>query len=75
MNETIDTSGADVGIILQGGLYNGLLRSLGLLGAADVYGRSTIPLHVLNVTYPPASSARRCCRRRANTPATSCGAA
>jgi indolepyruvate ferredoxin oxidoreductase alpha subunit len=49
-----ETQGADldVGIILQGGLYNGVLRSLELLGHADAFGRTRLPLHVLNVTYP-----------------------
>jgi indolepyruvate ferredoxin oxidoreductase alpha subunit len=43
---------ADIGIVLQGGLYNTVLRSLELLGLADVFGKSRIPLYVLNVTYP-----------------------
>ncbi len=43
---------SDLGIILQGGLYNGVLRSLELLGHADAFGRSKLPLYVLNVTYP-----------------------
>ena len=49
-----DSNGADgkVGIVLQGGMYNGVLRALQLLGLADVYGESRIPLYVLNVTYP-----------------------
>ncbi|MEQ8348730.1 MAG: indolepyruvate ferredoxin oxidoreductase subunit alpha [Sneathiellaceae bacterium] len=41
-----------VGIVLQGGMYNGVLRALQLLGLADVYGESQVPLYVLNVTYP-----------------------
>ena len=46
-------SGAeDFGIILQGGLYNTVIRSLQLLGLSDVYGNSKIPLYILNVTYP-----------------------
>jgi indolepyruvate ferredoxin oxidoreductase alpha subunit len=49
-----ETQGAesDIGIILQGGLYNGVLRSLELLGHADAFGRSKLPLFILNVTYP-----------------------
>ena len=43
---------ADVGIIVQGGLYNTLIRVLCLLGLADIYGQTRIPLYVLNVTYP-----------------------
>ena len=42
----------DIGIILQGGLYNTLLRALELLGLADAFGRTELPLYVLNVTYP-----------------------
>ncbi len=43
---------ADIGIILQGGMYNGVVRALQRLGLADAYGECTIPLYVLNVTYP-----------------------
>ena len=42
----------DVGIVVQGGLFNTLMRSLELLGLADVFGESRIPVYVLNVTYP-----------------------
>ena len=42
----------DVGIILQGGLYNTLIRALELLGLADSTGETELPLYVLNVTYP-----------------------
>ena len=38
--------------MLQGGLYNTLLRALERLGLADVFGASQVPLYVLNVTYP-----------------------
>jgi indolepyruvate ferredoxin oxidoreductase alpha subunit len=51
MNELAGEEG-DVGIILQGGLYNGVLRSLELLGYADAFGASALPLYILNVTYP-----------------------
>jgi indolepyruvate ferredoxin oxidoreductase alpha subunit len=43
---------ADLGLIVQGGLYNSLLRSLQLLGLANAYGECDIPMLVLNVTYP-----------------------
>ena len=42
----------DVGIILQGGMYNGVIRALQQLGLADAYGATRVPLYVLNVTYP-----------------------
>ncbi|HEY2635297.1 MAG TPA: indolepyruvate ferredoxin oxidoreductase subunit alpha [Steroidobacteraceae bacterium] len=41
-----------IGIVMQGGLYNTVLRSLEMMGLADVFGESRIPLYVLNVTYP-----------------------
>ncbi|MCK0506543.1 indolepyruvate ferredoxin oxidoreductase subunit alpha [Aromatoleum anaerobium] len=43
---------SDVGLILQGGLYNGVIRALQLLGLADSFGNTRIPLYVMNVTYP-----------------------
>jgi indolepyruvate ferredoxin oxidoreductase alpha subunit len=51
LNEFIG-AGGEVGIVLQGGLYNTVLRALERLGLADVFGDSKIPLYVLNVTYP-----------------------
>ncbi|NMG27777.1 indolepyruvate ferredoxin oxidoreductase subunit alpha [Aromatoleum evansii] len=47
-----DDTHADLGLILQGGLYNGVVRALQLLGLADAFGNSRIPLYVMNVTYP-----------------------
>jgi len=52
MNELMPGDIGDVGIILQGGMYNGVLRALQGLGLADVWGTSRLPLYVLNVTYP-----------------------
>ena len=53
LNETFDGAGhPDLGIIVQGGMYNGLIRALELAGLADRYGETEIPIHVLNVTYP-----------------------
>ncbi|RTL71693.1 MAG: indolepyruvate ferredoxin oxidoreductase subunit alpha [Hyphomicrobiales bacterium] len=52
LNETFGNGRAEVGIILQGGMYNGVVRALNLLGLADVAGDSRVPLYVLNVTYP-----------------------
>jgi indolepyruvate ferredoxin oxidoreductase alpha subunit len=43
---------APIGIVVQGGMYNGLIRALQRLGLADIYGDSEIPIYVLNVTYP-----------------------
>ncbi|HUA23415.1 MAG TPA: indolepyruvate ferredoxin oxidoreductase subunit alpha [Steroidobacteraceae bacterium] len=57
----------DIGIVLQGGLYNNLLRALELLDCADTFGASRIPLYVLNVTYPlvPEEWVRFCAGKRA----------
>ncbi|WP_230970879.1 indolepyruvate ferredoxin oxidoreductase subunit alpha [Nitrogeniibacter aestuarii] len=52
LNEFFDGDVEDIGLILQGGLYNGVIRALQLLGLADSYGNSRIPLYVMNVTYP-----------------------
>ncbi|TEA76883.1 indolepyruvate ferredoxin oxidoreductase subunit alpha [Allopusillimonas ginsengisoli] len=52
LNEFFDGDENDIGIILQGGLYNGVIRALQLLGLADTFGNSRIPLYVMNVTYP-----------------------
>src|SRR5688572_8403381 len=42
----------NVGLIVQGGLYNGLLRALRTLGLADQFGASRLPILALNVVYP-----------------------
>jgi indolepyruvate ferredoxin oxidoreductase alpha subunit len=52
LNEFLGGSDGDVGIIVQGGLYNTLLRALELAGLADSLGNTPLPLYVLNVTYP-----------------------
>jgi indolepyruvate ferredoxin oxidoreductase alpha subunit len=52
LNETFTGDLADIGIILQGGMYNGVVRALARLGLADIWGNTRAPLYVLNVTYP-----------------------
>jgi len=52
LNEFLGGTDGEVGIILQGGLYNTLIRALELLGLADSTGETQLPLYVLNVTYP-----------------------
>jgi indolepyruvate ferredoxin oxidoreductase alpha subunit len=52
LNDLIPGDIAEIGIILQGGMYNGVLSALRGLGLADIWGTSRIPLYVLNVTYP-----------------------
>jgi indolepyruvate ferredoxin oxidoreductase alpha subunit len=55
LNEVIDADASDIGIVLQGGLYNNTLRALELLDCADAFGSSKVPLYLLNVTYPLVS--------------------
>ena len=50
--EDADDAADNIGLIVQGGNYNTLARVLERLGLADVYGRSKVPLYVMNVTYP-----------------------
>jgi indolepyruvate ferredoxin oxidoreductase, alpha subunit len=52
LNEFFDGDISDIGIVMQGGLYNTALRALELMGLADALGRSRVPLYVMNVTYP-----------------------
>ncbi|MEA2934035.1 MAG: indolepyruvate ferredoxin oxidoreductase, alpha subunit [Variibacter sp.] len=52
LNETIQGDAEDVGIIVLGGLYNGVSRALTRLGLADVFGTSRVPIYVMNVAYP-----------------------
>jgi indolepyruvate ferredoxin oxidoreductase, alpha subunit len=52
LNEFFDGDVDDIGIVMQGGMYNTALRALEIFGLADVFGESRIPLYVLNVTYP-----------------------
>ncbi|HLQ18934.1 MAG TPA: indolepyruvate ferredoxin oxidoreductase subunit alpha, partial [Tabrizicola sp.] len=56
LNEVFGPKAAPVGIILQGGMYNGVIRALQRLGLADIWGNTEVPLYVLNVTYPLISS-------------------
>ena len=52
LNDHVDGDFADVGLVVQGGLYNATLRALQQLGLADAFGASRVPLLVLNVTFP-----------------------
>lgn len=67
LNETFDGPRAEVGLVVQGGLYNALVKALQHLGLADAFGASELPLHVLNVTYPlvPAELAAFAAGKRA----------
>ena len=67
LNEFFAPGTRDIGIAVQGGSYNTVLRSLERLGLADVYGESQIPLYVMNVAYPLIDSEweRFCAGKRA----------
>ena len=52
LNEIFGPATSSIGIVIQGGMYNGVIRALQRLGLADIYGDSSIPLYILNVTYP-----------------------
>ena len=55
LNELIAGEIGEIGIIVLGGLTNGVLRALARLDLADLYGASRIPIYVLNVAYPLVS--------------------
>jgi len=67
LNEVIAGELGEIGIIVLGGLNNGLLRALARLELADLYGSSRIPIYVLNVAYPlvPEEVQQFCAGKRA----------
>ncbi|AYE87867.1 thiamine pyrophosphate-dependent enzyme [Sulfitobacter sp. D7] len=52
LNEFFGPEKAPLGIVVQGGMYNSVIRALQRLGLADIHGQTEVPLYVLNVTYP-----------------------
>ncbi len=52
LNEVSAGDGRRCGILLQGGTHGTVLRALRLLGAADAFGATPLPLLVLNVIHP-----------------------
>src|ERR1700722_4672149 len=52
LNEFFDGEAADIGIVVQGGMYNPAMRPLEVLELADAFGAAKLPVYVLNVTYP-----------------------
>jgi len=54
LNELFPGRRADLGLIVQGGIYNALIRALQQFGLADAFGDSELPILNLNVTYPLA---------------------
>ena len=67
LNEMFEGDVADVGLIVQGGLYNNVLRALRLAGLADDFGGCLIPILALNVVYPlvPEEITAFCAGKRA----------
>jgi len=67
LNEVFDGLLSDIGIALQGGMYNAVIRGLQQLGLADAFGESQVPLYVMNVTYPliPEELGAFCATKRA----------
>ena len=67
LNELFYGRRDDVGFIVQGGLYNSLIRALQQFGLADAFGEAEIPILVLNVTFPlvPEEIAQFCLGKRA----------
>lgn len=52
LNEFFGPEKAPLGMVVQGGMYNSVIRALQRLGLADIHGQTEVPLYVLNVTYP-----------------------
>lgn len=52
LNEFLGGHKGEAGIIVQGGLYNTLIRALEVMGLANAFGETEIPIYCLNVTYP-----------------------
>ncbi len=52
INEFLGGTEGPVGFVVQGGLYNTLIRALELKGLADSFGNTKLPIYCLNVTYP-----------------------
>jgi indolepyruvate ferredoxin oxidoreductase alpha subunit len=66
LNELFAGHRDDVGLIVQGGLYNSLIRALQQYGLANAFGETLIPILVLNVTFPlvPEEIAAFCLDKR-----------
>lgn len=52
LNEWMGPDDGKVGIIMQGGMYNNVIRALQYLGLSDAYANTQVPLYIMNVTYP-----------------------
>jgi len=67
LNEWFGAHHGEVGVIVQGGLFNTLNRALELEGLSDAFGDAKLPVYVLNCTYPliPDEVRRFCLGKRA----------
>ncbi|MBX9589946.1 MAG: indolepyruvate ferredoxin oxidoreductase subunit alpha [Hyphomonadaceae bacterium] len=67
LNETLGPRDGELGIIVQGGLFNVLNGRLALAGLSDACGNVQLATHVLNVTHPlvPEAIVRFCAGKRA----------
>ncbi len=52
LNEVFAGDMSDTGILCQGGMYNAVIRALQLLGLADAFGATRVPIYCMNVAYP-----------------------
>ena len=52
LNELFAGRREDLGVIVQGGLYNSVVAALAQLGLCDAFGEGELPILALNVTYP-----------------------
>jgi len=52
LNEVFGPKDARFGIVVQGGMYNGVIRALQRLGLASLTGEAQVPIYVMNVTWP-----------------------
>jgi indolepyruvate ferredoxin oxidoreductase, alpha subunit len=67
LNEVFDGDLNEIGIIMQGGLYNTVLRVMNRIGLADAFGKCRVPIYVMNVTYPmvPSELVQFCAGKKA----------
>jgi len=67
LNERLGPADGDLGIIVQGGLFNVLNGRLALAGLSDLDGRVAVPTLVLNVVHPlvPEEITAFCSAKRA----------
>ena len=52
LNEVFTGDMPEAGILCQGGMYNAVIRALQLLGLADAFGATRVPIYCMNVAYP-----------------------